>query len=621
MLDAIRRRAGSLVVKILFVFLTLSFVIWGVADVFRPGGRADWAAKVGGEKIPASVFHEEYRTTLQRLGATLGRPIDAEQARAFGLPRSVLDRLVDGALLDRAAADLGLRVSDDAVRDAIRSNPQFRNQLGTFDPQIFRATLAQAGFTEDRYVALLRRELVREQVIGSLSEGISPPKAMIEDAGRWRGERRSVELVRITDASITVADADEPTLRQFYQDYPGLFTAPEFRTVSTVILSADDVAKTMTVDDAALRDAYQERQGEFTRPDRRSFRQIIFADEASARHAREALARGDSFAAVAAAAGQSGADRATIGPVAREQLPGDLAIAVFQLSPGTVGDPVQSPLGWHVIEVTAAETGSVQPFDAVKEQLANELKHEKALDALANLGNKLEDALGRGATLSEAANEIGLPLRTFEMLDAQGRDATGTAVAGLPDRLVETAFDTAAQTESSLIEAGQDTSFIVRVDAVTPSAVRPFETVRGQVLEAWRSHRRNEIARQRADELAERVRGGSALPALAAAQHLKVESPPPFTRTGVGGGEDLPRPVVAGVFDAKPGDVQVVAVDDGFVIVRVGAALPPVPDASGDASVRNELTEALGGDILSQYAAGLRQRFGVEINPRVFEQL
>lgn len=620
MLDAIRKRAGSLVVKILFAFLTLSFVIWGVADVFRPGSRADWAAKVGGEKIPASVFHEEYRTTVQRLGATLGRPIDAEQARAFGLPRSVLDRLVDGALLDRAAAELGLRVSDDSVREAIRSNPQFRNQLGTFDPQIFRATLAQAGFTEDRYVALLRRELVREQVIGSLAEGIVPPKAMTEDALRWRGERRTAELVRITDASIAVADADEPTLRQFYQDYPGLFTAPEFRTFSAVILSADEVAKTMTVDDAALREAYQERQAEFTRPDRRSFRQLIFADEASARRAREALARGEGFAAVAAAAGQAGADKATIGPVAREQLPGDLAIAVFQLSPGTVSDPVQSPLGWHVIEVTAAEAGSVQPFDEVKEQLAAELKHEKALDALAELGNKLEDTLGRGATLSEAANELGLPLRTFEMLDAQGRNATGTAVTGLPERLVETAFDTASQSESSLIEADRDTSFVVRVDAVTPSAVRPFETVRGQVLDAWRGHRRNEIARQRADALAERARGGGTLPALASAQHLKLETPPPFTRTGTGA-DDLPRPLVAGVFDAKPGDVQVVPVDDGFVVARVLAVLPPVPDATDEAAVRSELTEALGGDLLAQYAAGLRQRFGVEINPRVLEQL
>ena len=621
MLDAIRRRAGSLVVKILFVFLTLSFVVWGVADVFRPGSRADWVARVGGEKIPTSVFQEEYRTTLQRLGASLGRPVDAEQARAFGLPNTVLQRLVDGALLDKAGAELGLRISDDAVRQAITSNPQFRNQLGSFDPQVFRATLAQAGYTEDRYVALLRRELLREQIITSLSEGIAVPKAMIESTALWRGERRTAAVVRIASAGIAVTDPDEPTLRQFHQDFPGLFTAPEYRTVTVITLSADDVGKGITIDEAALHEAYQDRQAEFTRPDRRTFRQLVFSDEAAARRAREALARGEPFAAVAAANGQAAAAQSAIGPVSREQLPTDLAAVVFQLSPGTISDPVHSALGWHVVEVTAAEPGSVQSFDEVKDKLAADLRHEKALDQMVDLGNKLEDTLGRGATLSEAAGELGLPLRTISMIDAQGRDSAGAPIDGLPARLVETAFDTPSGTDSALVEADQGTSFILHVDQVTPSAIRPFEAVRGQVAEAWRRHRRGELARPRAAELAERVRGGGALPALATAQGLKAQTTQPFTRTGEGSGEDLPPAVVEAVFAGKPGEVQVVPLDDGVAVVRIEAVLPATPDATADSAVRTELGEALGGDLLAQYAAGLRQRFGVEINPRALEQL
>ncbi|MBK8210924.1 MAG: SurA N-terminal domain-containing protein [Rhodospirillales bacterium] len=382
MLEAIRKRAGSLVVKILFVVLTLSFVIWGIADVFRPRGGSDWAAKVGGEKIPTSAFQEEYRATLQRLGSTLGRQIDAEQARALGLPRSVLERLIDGVLLDRAAHDMGLVVGDAAIRETIKNNPQFRNQLGTFDPQVFRAALAQAGFTEQRYTELLRRELLREQIITSLTDGIVAPKAMLESLDRWRGERRTADLVRVPDTAITVADPDEPTLRQFYQDYPGLFTAPEYRTISAVILTTDDVAKGITIDETALQAAYQDRQAEFIRPERRTFRQIVFAEEGQAKASREALSRGKSFAAVAAEAGQSGADRATIGPVAREQLPADLAGAVFQSSPGIVGEPVRSSLGWHLIEITAIEPGSVQPFAEAKKGWPRRAEARRRLVAL-----------------------------------------------------------------------------------------------------------------------------------------------------------------------------------------------------------------------------------------------
>ena len=304
----------------------------------------------------------------------------------------------------------------------------------------------------------------------------------------------------------------------------------------------------------------------------------------------------------------------------REQLPGDLAGAVFQLSLDVPSDPVKSALGWHIIEVTAVEPGSVESFAEAKERLATELKREKAQDALVDLGEKLQDALGRGAMLTEAAGELNLPVRTWQMLDARGRDASGAVVEGLPPQLIETAFDTAPQTESALIEADHDTYFIVRVDAVAPSAVRSFEEVRGQVLNAWRTRQRNDRAKQRADELAERIRGGGELPALAKAQGLKAQTTTPFTRTGVGAGDDVPRAVIASVFEAQPGEVLVVAIDDGFVVARVDPLLPPVADASADAAARNELNEALRGDLLAQYASGLRQRWSVEINPRVLEQ-
>jgi peptidyl-prolyl cis-trans isomerase D len=262
----------------------------------------------------------------------------------------------------------------------------------------------------------------------------------------------------------------------------------------------------------------------------------------------------------------------------------------------------------------------VQPFTEAKERLAAELKREKALDLLVYLGEKLEDTLGRGATLVEAAAELQLPLRSWQMMDAQGRDAGGAAAEGLPAQLVETAFQTAAQTESVLVEADRDTYFVVRVDAVTPAAVRPFEAVRPQALDAWRARQRNDRARQRADELAERVRGGGELAALAKAQGLKVSTTPPFTRTGVGAGDDLSRALIASIFEAKPSEVLVVAVDDGFAIARVGPVLPPVPDADAAAATLSELNEALRGDILTQYALGLRQRWTVEINPSVLER-
>ncbi len=191
----------------------------------------------------------------------------------------------------------------------------------------------------------------------------------------------------------------------------------------------------------------------------------------------------------------------------------------------------------------------------VRESLEARLKREKALDSLIDLGNKLDDALGRGTHLQEAAAELKLPLRTITAIDAKGLDAAGQPVPDLPLRLLETAFQTAQGAESSLIDAGDDIYFVVRVDAVTPSSMRPFEEVRSQVMEAWRVEERDRRAKQLAEELAVGARAGREIAALAAEKQLKPTTTAPFTRTGEAVAPELSRAAVAALFDAKPGQV------------------------------------------------------------------
>jgi peptidyl-prolyl cis-trans isomerase D len=624
MLEAIRKRAGSFVVKILFLFLVLSFGVWGIADVFRPGGGADWAAEVGDVEISSSAFQEEYRQTLRRLSQAMGGNMDAEQARALGLPSSVLNHMIEGALFDQAAADLGVTTTDAMAREQIKADPRFRNQAGVFDPEVFRETLRRNGFTEDRYVGLLRLEMRREQLLSSIAGGAVAPRSLVEATEQYRGERRIAEHVLIPTAMMTqFPDPDEPTLRQFYQDQPGLFTAPEYRGVSVVVLSPDEASKGISIDDADLQAAYHERNAEFTVPERRSFQQIVFAAEAAARSAHERLAQGAEFAAVAADLDRTLQEVAPIGPVQREQLPPDLASAVFTLPPGQASAPIRTSLGWHIIQVTAIEPGHAPTLAEVKERLEAKLKREKAVDSLIDLGNKLDDALGLGARLQEAAAELELPLRTIPAVDATGLDPTGAAVPNLPPGLLDTAFATAQGAESSLIDAGDDIYFVLRVDAVTPSALRPFESIRTQVAEAWRAEQKDQQAKRLANELVNALRNGRELTPLAKEKQLKAVTTPPFTRNGEAVAPDLSRAAVAALFDAKPGETVTVPVQGGFVVARLTSVLPPAPDtdATGQAALRSELTEAMRGDIVAQFAAGLRGRYPVKINPRALESL
>ena len=121
--------------------------IWGIADVFRGGGHAT-VATVGNAEISAEQFRQTYGPTAAV--PTPGRPpIPPEQARALGIDRQILEKMMAEAALDQRT--LGLGVGDDEIGRRIMQDPAFRGINGQLDQQRFEQSIRAAGFTEPRF--------------------------------------------------------------------------------------------------------------------------------------------------------------------------------------------------------------------------------------------------------------------------------------------------------------------------------------------------------------------------------------------------------------------------------------------------------------------------------------
>ena len=624
MLEAIRNRASSLIVKLLFLVLVLSFVLWGIADVFSPARGRDWIAKVGDATISAQEFAEVYDRTLRSFSASLGQPIDREQARALGLPASALDQLIGQTLLDQAAADLGIVIDDTLVRSAIVANKRFQNPMGQFDAEAFRDTLSVNNLNEERYVAILRSDLGREQLIGSIAAVPGVPAGTAELLFRYRGERRTARSIVIPFAAFSdqeVGAADEAALRTLHEEQKDSFTTPELRDVSALILTAEQVAADAAVSDDAVRAAYQERIDEFSTPERRSFLQMVFDDQATASSAAKRLAEGADFTALAKELlGEKGGDLA-VEAVARADLPESLADAVFVLQPGSVSQPIESPLGWHLVRLSAIEPAKAASFETVAPRLRAELAKEKAADELIRAANRLDDALGRGSTLEDAAAELNLRVRTIPSLDSSGADENAKPVPDLPPELVATAFATAENGTSLLVEAADNTYFVVHVNHVRPSAVKPFETVKTEVAQAWRAEKRVALAKAKAEALAERARQGQPLARLAAEAGVKETEVPAIGRDRQADASTLPPAFVSALFAAKAGEAFVVRGQDGFLVGQLGdiRAADPAADPGARDREKQRLTQAMRSDLVQQYVGALRHRYPVSVNQAAIE--
>lgn len=626
-LDALRKRSGSIVIKILFGLLILSFAAWGVGDMLRRGVSPDTVAEVGGVPIHPRTITEDYRRETAQLRQLLGGKFDAEQAKALGILDIVLERHITRTLFDLAVRDLKLSSSDALVLRAIQNDPNFKGIAGVFDKNVFRQILAQNGLNEDIYVNLLRGDLARRQLLKSIEGGAQPPAGLTEELARVRGEKRSAELALIAHANITgLPQPSDEQLIAFHKDNAQAFTAPEYRKLSFLNLTPGDLIDTIAVADADLASAYEERKAEFGVAEKRDLHQILFLDEASAKTAHERLAKGEDFGKVAKEVAGQDPGSLAIGKLAKTELLPEVAEPAFALAPGAYSAPIQSPLGWHILRVMGIEKGVQKTFDEVKNSLRDQLAKEKAIEALYKLVRKLEDELAGGATLEEVAQRLGLKSGKVEAVDAQGRALDGQPAAGLPagETFLKTAFATSASADSQVTDNGDEGFFVVRVDNVTAPAVRPFAEVKDAVTQAWNLRERETKARDLAGAIQQAVKNGQGFAAAAGAYGFKVETAAAFPRQADAKSKGaLSAEITDALFRAQVNEVVSAPGADGVYVAKLTAVHPfdPKADPTALKSVADELRAGLNGDLQAQFAAALRGVYKVRVNRAALDQI
>src|SRR5258708_13283235 len=109
MLQAIRTRAGGIVVKTLFGLLIVSFGFWGLytrSDYFQEKSPDAVIATVGGDSIRAEQLQSALQPALERLRVQLGGAIDPAQVKQLGILDTLLEQLLSHSLIHQKIARL-----------------------------------------------------------------------------------------------------------------------------------------------------------------------------------------------------------------------------------------------------------------------------------------------------------------------------------------------------------------------------------------------------------------------------------------------------------------------------------------------------------------------------------
>ena len=635
MLGAIRRSTKSWWVKGFLILLAATFALFfgGGTSMFSDLANKP-VAEIGNFEISQQDFRRQYVNQLNQF-----QGITPDQARSIGLPESVLGRLIGGALIDNAAKELGVSVSDSMLAGEIRR--QFPGLTNTLIEQVLR----QQGLTIVQYQGMIRDQMTRSMVANTVSPVPPAPRVLAETIFRYREELRVAQVLTIPAHFVSeIGQPEGNGLRDFYTANVMSYTAPAYRTVAFVTLRPEDVMDSVGVSETEIVDEYENRIIQFTTIANRGISELRFSLEATALEAQVRMdggaqfetadpraLRGDPFLQPTAPDPNAEPEPVDTGPVGIQdrgpltidQLPSEIADAVFSMPVGTISQPLQSADGWHIIRIDSVELGGVLTLEEARQTVTDTLMRSAALEVLYELSVDFDDALGGGDTLEEAANRLGLTLRAATF-DEQGLDKDGNPTTEIPSfvNFVPTAFQVSSGAESHLTETVEGGYFVLRIDGVEPPRPIPFDQVQGDVAKDWGLAEQTRLTDEFAADLFERAKTGTDLAALGAEVGIDFSITSPVTRTG-GASSGISIQLIGELFSVEFGEaVQAPSFNGGTSIGRLVEIIAADPSANPEAleALITEFSFDMSEDLLTQYQGALEVKFGVKFDADAFNQ-
>ena len=523
MLQRMRDNAQSWVAKVIVGVIVLIFALTGWESISRFGSNEQNAAAVNGTEI--TKFELEQAVGLQRRQLVqqlqqLNDNFDPNMIDDALLRESVLDGLIERAVLVEGARDFDLRVSEAMIDRLILSTPDFQVD-GEFDANRFDIVIRNMGLASRMaFRDLVRQELLLAQLRNAFEATAFATKNEQIQLARLEEQTRDFAVIELPIQRDEI-NVTEEEIETYYTANAEQFMTEEQVVLEALTLSRNDFFDQVQVDEQALQALYEREIGNLTEQRRASHILVEVTDEVSEEQAletitaaRQRLEEGEAFAQVVDDVSDDIGTAATGGDLGYSvQGSFDPAFdeALFALERGEVSEPVRTSFGYHLIKLTDVAAPELPSLESMREGLEAELKAEQVERQYVEASRELANLVYESPDLAEPARALNLEIETIGPVGREG----GEGLAANP-RVMAAAFDEEVLQDglnSQLLELDADTSVVIRVKEHMRAKQRPLEEVSEDIADTLRFEKAVDQTREQAEELVAALEADSTQPA------------------------------------------------------------------------------------------------------------
>jgi len=556
--------------------------------------------------------------------------------RQAGYPASLLpfitgqvaQQMVVRAAMLVEASRMGLRVTDDELREELRTGPlgaQFfpsGNFIGQERYEQFILQQFNMGVTQ--FEQQMKDDLLLRKLQGLVEGGVSVSDSEIEQESRSENTKVKLEYAVLSLDKVTgEIHPNDAELQAFFDMSQAHYAnaIPEKRKADYLVIDNAKVSEQVEVTREDLQRYYNQHRDDYRVPDEVNLRLIqvrmpppgadgkvdqkaVDAAQQKAEQILKKLKAGANFADLAKKESDdpSKENSGELGWIGRGRIP-DIEDQIFALNKAQTSEVLKSALGFNIVRVEDKRTAHVQSLDEVKVAIEPMLRQEKAARATDSLGNDVR-TLARTSGLEAAAAKYHLTVIHSELFS---RGSSLPGIGPVPE-FMDAVFSARVKDppELTTIPLGR---VVFQVTEVKPPQKPQFDDVRARVEADFKQQQAGALLQKRTQELSDRARAAHDLKKAAQELGAAIKTSELVTRNSQVpelGAMSGPAEVA---FNMKPGQISgpINAGRSGVVFALTERQEPsPGELAASKDRIRESLLQKKRQEVLENFASSLR---------------
>jgi len=634
MLDRMRQHRDWL--KWSLGLVCVAFVLFYIPDFLRGSGAdaasGDTIANVEGNEITTGEFRRTYQAQLQAYRSAYGANMSEQLLKQLGVEQQILQQMVDERAAIAEADRVGLKVSDEEVRQRIFAMPAFQENGAFIGEQRYqqllrmqRPPMMPADFEDN-----VRRGLLVEKLRSSVTDWLAVNDKELEQEYRRRNDKVKLAIVTFTaDSFRTKATASDADVASYFDAHKIDFKIPEKRKIRYLLIDVDAMRAKVTLPPADIERAYNNQIEQYTTPEQVRASHILLKtegkDDAAVKAKAEDLLKqakgGADFADLAKknsedeASAKNGGDLDYFG---RGRMVPEFDQAVFAMQPGQISDLVKTQYGYHIIKLVDKKAAATRTLAEVRQQISDQLAYEKAQTQATDLAQKLEKEIKKPADLDTAAKANGLTVQESGFF---ARDEPILGLGPAPEA-ANKAFDMKQGDVAGPLRASRGLVFETMLQKQDPY-VPKLDEVKDRVREEVIKQKARDLSKQKAAEMAAKLKSAGDFEKAAKAAGLEAKTTDLIAK-------DSPIPdlgnapaVEEAAFKLPVGAVSdPIATDTGSAIVKVLEKQEVKPEdwASAKDRFREELLTDRKNRFFAAYMTKAKQKMKINVNREALQK-